>query len=155
MNNTNICWECKHSLLKLKILVPHNCTIKEYVHRTGNFSSDIVAISKEKQGQYNVWFRSGENCAYASTTAVPQFQHRTMSMRFILWNLNSFSCSDQMGSPNSHTALQTSQKKKLPTTANSRDWKLEISVVWLIDVRSHDFSDGNPRDGTYAFSLTV
>ncbi|HLN89674.1 MAG TPA: hypothetical protein VK253_06375 [Candidatus Binatia bacterium] len=48
-------------MLKLKILVPHNSTIKEYVHRTGDFSSDIVAISKEKQGHYNVWFRSGEN----------------------------------------------------------------------------------------------
>ena len=57
MNNTNICWECRHSTLKLKILVPHNCTIKEYIHKTGNFQSDIVAINKEKEGQYNVWYR--------------------------------------------------------------------------------------------------
>ena len=61
MNNTNICWECKHDTLKLKILVPHNCTIREYVNRTGDFASGIVAISKEKQGQYNVWFRSAGN----------------------------------------------------------------------------------------------
>jgi hypothetical protein len=61
MNNTNICWECKHDTLKLKILVPYNRTIKEYVHKTGDIHSDIVAISKEKQGQYNVWFRSGGN----------------------------------------------------------------------------------------------
>ena len=61
MNNKNICWECKHDALKLKILVPHNRTIKEYVHKTGDFQSDIVAISKEKQGQYNVWFRSEGN----------------------------------------------------------------------------------------------
>ena len=61
MNNTNICWECKHDTLKLKILVPHDRTIKEYVHKTGDFQSDIVAIVKEKQGQYNVWFRSGGN----------------------------------------------------------------------------------------------
>ncbi len=54
----NKCWECKHNTLKLKILVPHNRTIKEYVHRTGDFQSDIVAIVKEKQGQYTVWFRS-------------------------------------------------------------------------------------------------
>ena len=55
----NKCWECKHNTLKLKILVPHNRTIKEYVHRTGDFQSDIVALVKEKQGQYTVWFRSG------------------------------------------------------------------------------------------------
>lgn len=61
MNNTNICWECRHDTLKLKILVPRNRTIKEYVHRTGDFQSDIVAIIKEKQGQYNVWFRSEGN----------------------------------------------------------------------------------------------
>jgi hypothetical protein len=61
MNNTNICWECKHDTLKLKILVPYNRTIKEYVHKTGDFQSDIVAISKEKQEQYNIWFRSEGN----------------------------------------------------------------------------------------------
>jgi hypothetical protein len=61
MSNVNICWECRHDTLKLKIIVPQNSTIKEYVHKTGDFQSDIVAISKEKQGQYNVWFRSGGN----------------------------------------------------------------------------------------------
>jgi len=40
--------------------VPQTSTIKEYVHKTGNLKTDIVAISKEKQGQYNVWYRSGE-----------------------------------------------------------------------------------------------
>ncbi len=58
MNNTNICWECKNDTLKLKILVPYNHTIKKYVHKTGNLQSQIVAISKEEQGKYNVWFRS-------------------------------------------------------------------------------------------------
>jgi hypothetical protein len=58
MNNTNICWECKHDTLKLEILVPCNRTIKEYVHKTGDLQSQIVAISKEEQGRYNVWFRS-------------------------------------------------------------------------------------------------
>jgi hypothetical protein len=57
VNNTNICWDCKHNKLKLKILVPHNCTIKEYIHKMGNFQTDIVAINKEKKGQYQVWFR--------------------------------------------------------------------------------------------------
>lgn len=61
MNNTNICWDCKYDTIKLKIIVPQTSTIKEYVHKAGDFQTDIVAISKEKQGQYNVWFRSGEN----------------------------------------------------------------------------------------------
>ena len=61
MNSTNICWECRHSKLKLKILVPRKSTIKEYTNKTEGFQSNIVAISKEKQGQYNVWFRSEGN----------------------------------------------------------------------------------------------
>ena len=55
------CWDCKNNTLKLKVLVPYNHTIKEYVHRTGNFQSDIVAVIKGKQGQYTVWFRSVED----------------------------------------------------------------------------------------------
>jgi hypothetical protein len=31
------------------------------VHKTSDLQSEIVAISKEKQGQYNVWFRSEGN----------------------------------------------------------------------------------------------
>ncbi len=54
----NKCWECKHNSVKLKVLVPYDRTIKEYVHKTGNFQSDIVAVVKEKHGQYTVWFRS-------------------------------------------------------------------------------------------------
>ena len=57
----NTCWDCKHNSLKLKVLVPYNHTIKEYMHCTGNFQSDIVAVVKEKQGQYTVWFRSEED----------------------------------------------------------------------------------------------
>ena len=43
--------------MKLKVLVPHNHTIREYVLQSGNIQSDIVAIVKEEQGQYTVWFR--------------------------------------------------------------------------------------------------
>ncbi len=52
------CWECKNNVLTLRVLVPYDRTIKEYVHRTGNFQSDIVAVVKEKQEHYRVWFRS-------------------------------------------------------------------------------------------------
>ncbi len=61
MSERNICWDCRHNQLKLKILVPQNHTIKEYVHKTGDFNTDIVAIVKGKYGQYNVWFRSDGN----------------------------------------------------------------------------------------------
>lgn len=56
---SNKCWDCQYDTLKIKILVPHDRTIKEYVHGTGDFQSDIVAVVKEKQGQCTVWFRSG------------------------------------------------------------------------------------------------
>ncbi len=54
----NSCLECKNNILKIKVLVPHNRTIKEYMHQTGNFESDIVAVVKEKSGHYTIWFRS-------------------------------------------------------------------------------------------------
>jgi hypothetical protein len=52
------CWDCTHNNLKLKVLVPYNHTIMEYMHRTSNFQSDIVTMVKEKQGQCTVGFRS-------------------------------------------------------------------------------------------------
>jgi len=55
------CWECKNNSLKLKVLVPHDQTIREYVHRTGNFQLDILAMIKEKRGQYSGGFRSEGN----------------------------------------------------------------------------------------------
>jgi hypothetical protein len=42
-------------------LVPNNRTIKEYIHKTVDFLSDIVAIIKEKHDQYTVWYRSEGN----------------------------------------------------------------------------------------------
>jgi hypothetical protein len=56
----NICWDCEHNSLKLKILVPHDHTIKEYMHNTSSFQSEIVAVVKEKREQYTVWYRQGE-----------------------------------------------------------------------------------------------
>ena len=50
--------DCIHGTLKLEIFVPNNCSINEYMRRTGNFKSEIVAIVKSSQGQYDVWFRS-------------------------------------------------------------------------------------------------
>jgi len=56
------CWECKHHTVKLTVQVPPNHTIKEYIHCTGDFCTDIVAIAKDAQakGQYTVWFRHKE-----------------------------------------------------------------------------------------------
>jgi hypothetical protein len=54
------CWDCKHNVLKMKVLVPHDQTIRECMHHTGNLLSAVVAVVKEKQGQYTVWFRSEE-----------------------------------------------------------------------------------------------
>lgn len=55
----NLCWECKHNILKMKVLVPYDRTIKEYLQRTGSFQSDIATVVKEKLEQYTVHFRSG------------------------------------------------------------------------------------------------
>jgi hypothetical protein len=56
----NLCWDCEHNTLKLKVFVPHDHTIKEYMHNTNCFQSDIVAAVKEKREQYTVWYRQGE-----------------------------------------------------------------------------------------------
>jgi hypothetical protein len=55
----NTCWECKHNDIKLKVLVPQNATIRDYVRITGNMCSDLVAIIKEQQGHFTLWFRYG------------------------------------------------------------------------------------------------
>ena len=52
------CWDCKHDSLELKILVPPNSSIQHYVRSTGTLCSDIVAIIKEKQERYTIWYRS-------------------------------------------------------------------------------------------------
>jgi hypothetical protein len=58
MSNTNICWDCRHGILKLKILVPLKNSAKERAIKTSNYQTDVVAINKEKPGIYNVWYRS-------------------------------------------------------------------------------------------------
>lgn len=55
----NTCWECKHNTIKLRVLVPQNSTIREYLHMTGNMCTDLVALIKEQQGHYSLWFRYG------------------------------------------------------------------------------------------------
>jgi hypothetical protein len=50
-----------HGAVKFEILVPNNCSVNEYVRRIGNFESEIMAIVKSNQGQYDVWFRSAGN----------------------------------------------------------------------------------------------
>jgi hypothetical protein len=51
------CWDCRYNTLNLKILEPQNSSIQDYVHSTGALSSDLVAITKEKQGHYTIWLR--------------------------------------------------------------------------------------------------
>jgi hypothetical protein len=70
MTSKNTCWECSNNTLKLKILVPHNCTIREYVRTTGNLCSDIVAVVKEKQGKYTIWLRYGNDLKLVSIRMV-------------------------------------------------------------------------------------
>jgi len=50
--------------------VPQNCTIREYVHTTGNLCSDIVAVVKEKQGKYTIWLRYGNDLKLVSIRMV-------------------------------------------------------------------------------------
>jgi hypothetical protein len=56
----SVCWDCEHNMLRLKVLVPFDRTIKEYMHSTGDFQSEIIAVVKEKREQYTVWYRQGD-----------------------------------------------------------------------------------------------
>jgi hypothetical protein len=55
----NTCWGCKHNDVKLRVLVPQNATIRDYVRITANMCSELVAIIKQQQGLYTLWFRYG------------------------------------------------------------------------------------------------
>jgi len=48
---SNACWECNNNTLKLRVLVPHDRTIKEYMHQTHNLQSKKMAVVKEKREQ--------------------------------------------------------------------------------------------------------
>jgi len=59
---------CKHDVLKMKVLVPPDQTIRQCILQSGNLLSAVVAVVKEKQkqGQYTVWFRSGDELKFVT-----------------------------------------------------------------------------------------
>jgi hypothetical protein len=59
MEESQKCLQCKHGLTKLEILVPENCKIKDYIHKTKDFVSNIKAITKEKPMHYSLKSLSG------------------------------------------------------------------------------------------------
>jgi len=54
------CWDCKHNILKMKVMVPQDQTIRECMNQTSNLLSNITAIIKEKKEQYIMSLRSGD-----------------------------------------------------------------------------------------------
>ncbi len=55
--------------------VPADQTIKEYVHQTGDFTTDVVAVLKEKQGQYTAWFRTVEGIRRVKFSLIQTLKH--------------------------------------------------------------------------------
>ena len=60
---SNVCLGCRFGSVKIEILVPEKCNINEFAEETRNFSSDIIAITKEKPMHYSLTFGSGNECS--------------------------------------------------------------------------------------------
>lgn len=56
---SNICLACRFSSVKIEIFVPEKCDIKEFAEESRNFSSNIIAITKEKPMHYSLTFAQG------------------------------------------------------------------------------------------------
>ncbi len=59
----NVCLGCRFGSVKIEILVPEKCDINEFARETRNFSSEIVAMTKEKPMHYSLTFGSATSCS--------------------------------------------------------------------------------------------
>ncbi len=129
MSNTNICWDCMHGTLKLEILVPNNCSINEYVRRTGNFESQIVAIVKSNQGQYDVWFRSAGTVRLLSFRMlhVCKLNHKRQTRKVVVCK-NYDLKNERNQSATSHTAKRLTHQKTTQITKRTLSPKTKKQV---------------------------
>ena len=58
-----MCLGCEFGSVKLEILVPENCDLKEFIEKTQNFAFNLISISKEKPIYYSLKYGSGMDCA--------------------------------------------------------------------------------------------
>ena len=56
----NACLSCRFGSVKIEILVPENCDITEFAKQTQYFSSEIVAMTREKPMHYSLTFGSSD-----------------------------------------------------------------------------------------------
>ena len=59
--DNNVCLTCRFGSVKIEVLVPDKCDVEEFAEETRNFSSDIIAITKEKPMRYSLTFGSGND----------------------------------------------------------------------------------------------
>ena len=59
--DSNVCLGCRFGSVKIEVLVPEQCDIREFADETRNFTSEIVAITKAKRMHYCITFGSGSN----------------------------------------------------------------------------------------------
>lgn len=57
--DSNVCLGCRFGSVKLEILVPEKYDINDFAKETRNFSSNTVAITKEKPMHFSLTFGSG------------------------------------------------------------------------------------------------
>jgi hypothetical protein len=48
MAKGNKCLGCRFGSVKLEILVPENCNLREFMGKTQDFAFNIISITKEK-----------------------------------------------------------------------------------------------------------
>ncbi len=61
MEKGNLCWKCVHGVIKLKIIVPKDHSLKDFIQKSSQLQSDILAIVKNEASQYSIRYKSGES----------------------------------------------------------------------------------------------
>ena len=59
MEEGHKCSQCKFGMTKIEVLVPENCKIRDYIHKTKDFVSNVKAITKEESMHYSLKYLSG------------------------------------------------------------------------------------------------
>jgi hypothetical protein len=54
MEEGHKCSQCKFGITKIEVFVPENCKIRDYIHKTKDFVSNIKAITKEEPMHYSL-----------------------------------------------------------------------------------------------------
>ena len=59
--DSNVCLSCRFSSVKIEILVPEKCSLKEFAKQTRDFAAEIIMVTGPKPIHYSLQFDSEQD----------------------------------------------------------------------------------------------